>query len=95
MSESSEQYAKRVREGCFKAILNASVTKGELRLNEREIYDGVISAIAMIHASQDEVPTAEKTALVSNEIARYFRERVEEVKIAKEQNGCFLMRKTH
>jgi hypothetical protein len=95
MNDSDDQYAKRVREGCFRAILNASITEGELRLNEKEIYDGVISAIAMIHASQDEAPTAEKTALMSDVIARHFRERVEELKTAKAQNGYFSTRRKH
>ena len=95
MSDTREQYTRRIREECFKAILNASITDGELRLNEQQIYDGVISAIAMIHASQDETPTAEKTALVSDTIAHHFRERAAELKAAKEQNGYFTMRKRH
>jgi hypothetical protein len=85
MKDFDDDYAKRVREGCFKAILDASIKDGKLQLSEREIYDGVMSAIAMIHSSQDEVPTTETTALVSEAIARHFRERVEELKAAKEQ----------
>ncbi len=44
MKDFDEEYAKRVREGCFKAILDASVKDGKLLLSEREIYDGVMSA---------------------------------------------------
>jgi hypothetical protein len=85
MKEFDEEYAKRVREGCFKAILEASIRDGKLQLSEREIYDGVMSAIAMIHSSQDKAPTPETTAQVSEAIARHFRERVEELKAVKEQ----------
>lgn len=83
MRDFDEDYAKRVREGCFKAILDASVLDGRIHLREREIYDGVMSAIAMIHSSQDEPPTMEKTVQLSEAIARHFRERVEELKAAK------------
>lgn len=83
MLDFDEDYAKRVREGCFKAILDASVRNGTIRLSEREIYDGVMSAIAMIHSSQDEPPTVEKTAQLSEAIARHFRDRVEQLKAAK------------
>jgi hypothetical protein len=85
MKDFDEDYAKRVREGCFKAILEASVKDGKLQLSESEIYDGVMSAIAMIHSSQDRTPTPETTAQVSEAIARHFRERVEELKAAKAQ----------
>jgi hypothetical protein len=85
MKDFDDDYAKRVREGCFKAILDASIKDGKLQLSEREIYDGVMSAIAMIHSSQDKAPTTETTALVSEAIAQHFRERVEELKAANEQ----------
>jgi len=85
MKDFDEDYARRVREGCFKAILDASVKDGKIQLREQEIYDGVISAIAMIHSSQDRTPTAEITAQVSEALARHFRERVEQLKAAKGQ----------
>lgn len=85
MQDFDEDYARRVREGCFKAIIDASVLDGQVHLREREIYDGVMSAIAMIHSSQDEPPPMEKTVQLSEAIARHFRERVEELKAAKSQ----------
>lgn len=88
MKDFDEEYAKRVREGCFKAILDASVKDGKLLLSEREIYDGVMSAIAMIHSSQDVPPTTEATALVSEAIAQHFRDRVKELKAVQEQVGA-------
>lgn len=83
MKDFDEDYARRVREGCFKAILEASVVDGTLRLREFEIYDGVLSAIAMIHASQDKTPTSEITARVSEALAQHFREKVEALIAAK------------
>jgi len=87
MKDFDEEYAKRVREGCFKAILDASVKDGKLELSEREIYDGVMSAIAMIHSSQDNPPTSEMTAKVSEAIAQHFRDRVRELIAVQEQMG--------
>lgn len=89
MLDFDEDYAKRVREGCFKAIIDASVLDGRVHLKEREIYDGVMSAIAMIHSSQDDSPTMEKTAQLSEAIARHFRERVEELKAVKSRNPTY------
>lgn len=95
MGDNDEQYTKRVREECFKAILTASISDGELRLSEKPIYDGVISAIAMIHASQDELPTDEKTATISDAIARHFRERVAELKAVKAADRYLSIRRKH
>lgn len=95
MGNNDEQYTKRVREECFKAILTASMSEGELRLSEKPIYDGVISAIAMIHASQDELPSDEKTAAVSEAIARHFRDRVAELKTVKTASRYFSPRRKH
>jgi hypothetical protein len=87
MKDFDEDYARRVREGCFKAILDAAVIDEKLQLREYEIYDGVISAIAMIHASQDKTPTSEITALVSEALAQHFREKVEALIAAKAHLG--------
>ncbi|MBF9235013.1 hypothetical protein [Microvirga alba] len=84
MRKFNDDYARRVREGCFKAILDASVEEGMIRLNEHEIYDGVVCAIAMIHSTQDHTPSEEQTAMLSEAIARHFRERVAEMIRAKE-----------
>lgn len=78
-----EQYTKRVRKECFKAILTASISDGELPPSEKPVCGGVISAIALSHASQDDLPTDETTAMVSDAIARHFRERVAELKAIK------------
>jgi hypothetical protein len=91
----SDEYTKRIREECFKAILKASIDDGEIRLNEGQIYEGVISAIAMIHASQDEAPTIEKTAMVSDAIARHFRERVAELKAVKTRTANYTAKTRH
>jgi hypothetical protein len=90
MTGFDEEYARRVREECFRAILEASVRDGKLQLSEPEIYDGVMSAIAMIHSSQDKTPSVDMTARVSEAIARHFRQRVKELKAAKEQLGVSL-----
>jgi hypothetical protein len=95
VSETDEQYISRVREECFKAILMASVTDGKLRLKEKQIFHGVISAIAMIHASQDATPSIEKTALMSDTIARQFREQVAELKAAKGKISTVTTRRKH
>jgi hypothetical protein len=95
MSDFDDQYTKRVREGCFKAILTASITDGELRLDEKRIYDGVISAIAMIHASRDEIPSVEITARMSDRLARTFQEKVAELTAVIEQSGGGMTKTKH
>ncbi|NIX78109.1 hypothetical protein [Microvirga terricola] len=92
MKKFDDDYARRVREGCFKAILDASVKDGMIRLNEHEIYDGVVCAIAMIHSAQDHTPSEEQTAMLSEAIARHFRERVAEMLRAKELDQPSLRR---
>lgn len=92
MRKFDDDYAKRVREGCFRAILDASVEEGMVRLNEHEIYDGVVCAIAMIHSTQDHTPSTEQTAMLSEAIARHFRERVAEMLRAKELDRPTLRR---
>src|SRR4051794_4190284 len=72
MKDFDEEYAKRVGEKSFKAILSASFKGGDVHLREPEIYDGVISALAMIHSSLDEIPSADKTHSVSEILARLF-----------------------